>query len=388
MNTYDVTVVGAGPAGLMAARKAAEVGVKTLLVEKERSLGVKACGEAVSKATLIDAEIQPSQTFICNHIRDTYVYPPDLKNRVEILSSQFEAGEGYVLEKPIFLRELSNLAAEEGAEIWVNSEVLNVERKSEKNYKLSVKRFGETLTLNTKIVIGCDGINSVVAKKFFNRLNYRLISGMQYRMVNCKLENQNALEFYLGHEIAPLGYVWIFPKYDGIANVGVGVQRGSAKHYLDNFISMHPEKFKDAKIIEVQAGPVPISGQIDNIINGDVMLCGDVAGQVIPLTGGGIHSSIVAGKIAGEVAGKALLSDLNFNEYTRRYAYYTDRITKSLKTLKVLENLTDKDLNLLSKILTGEDVIDLANGLNIARVGRKLVKHPLFAFKLAKVLME
>ena len=107
MNTYDAVVIGAGPAGLMAARKAAENGAKTLLVEKERSLGIKPCGEAISKATLTDAEIHPSQIFISNHIKDIYVYPPDLKNHVEILSNQFEAGEGYILEKHIFLKKLA-----------------------------------------------------------------------------------------------------------------------------------------------------------------------------------------------------------------------------------------------------------------------------------------
>ncbi|MEM2961091.1 MAG: NAD(P)/FAD-dependent oxidoreductase, partial [Candidatus Bathyarchaeia archaeon] len=183
--------------------------------------------------------------------------------------------------------------------------------------------------------------------------------------------------------------VWIFPKCDGIANVGLGVQHGSAKLYLDKFISSHPEKFKSAEIAEIHAGPVPISGQIDEIVNNGAMLCGDAAGQVIPLTGGGIHSSIVAGKIAGDVAGKALTSEnLNFDEYPRRYAYYTERIAKSLKALKVIESLPDSDLNQLAEVLSGEDIIDLANGLNIARVSKKLIKHPLFALKMAKALME
>lgn len=389
MSLYDLIVVGAGPAGLMAAKKAAEAGVNVLLVEKERSLGVKACAEAVSKATLIDAEISPSEKFICNRIQNIYVYPPDEKKHVEIRSSQFEAGEGYILEKPVFLRELANLTAQKDAEIWVNSEVLDVSRESEKNYKVTVKRFGETLTLKAKLIIGCDGINSIIAKKLFNRPNYKLISCLQYRMVNCKLENSNATEFYLGNEIAPKGYVWVFPKSDGIANVGLGVQHGSAKLYLDKFISNHPEKFKTAKTVEVRAAPVPISGQIGEVVNGEAMLCGDAAGQVIPLTGGGIHSSIVAGKITGEVAGKALTSgNLNFEEYPRRYAYYTERIAKSLKALNVIENLPDSDLNQFAEVLSGEDIIDLANGLNIARVSKKLIKHPLFALKMAKALME
>ena len=102
MENYDIVIVGAGPAGLMAARKAGEKNVRVLLVEKQAMLGVKACGEAVSTRTITDAEIQPSQKFISNKVRGAFIYAPDEKKRVEIFSE--ELGQGYILEKPAFLR--------------------------------------------------------------------------------------------------------------------------------------------------------------------------------------------------------------------------------------------------------------------------------------------
>ncbi|RLG91343.1 MAG: hypothetical protein DRO36_04455 [Candidatus Hecatellales archaeon] len=385
MENYDIVVVGAGPAGLMAARKAGEKNVRVLLVEKQSMLGVKACGEAVSTRTITDAEIQPSQKFISNKVKGAFIYAPDEKKRVEIFSE--ELGQGYILEKPAFLRELAYHAAKNNVDFWVNSEVLDVLKNGE-NYIVKVKKFGKILEVKTKIVLGCDGVNSTVAKKFFSREGYRLISCIQYRMVNCRFEDPHALECYLGREVAPLGYVWVFPKTENVGNVGIGVRGAPAKPYLDKFIEKHPEKFGKAKIVEVQAAPVPVSGQIEKIVDGGVMVCGDAAGQVIPLTGGGIHSSIVAGKVAGEVAAEFLGGKTkSLEEYPKRYTYWTKRIRDSLKALKVIEKLTDRELNQLADVLSGTDVVDLASGIDVRRVALKLLKHPYFALRITKSLL-
>ncbi len=385
METYDVIVVGGGPAGLVASWKAAEKNVKVLLIEKERMLGLKPCGEAVSTRTLTDAEIQPSQKFITNTVKGALIYAPNLKH-VKIFSEQL--GQGYILEKPAFLRELAYHSAKHGVDFWVNSQVLDIEKFNKEKFIVSVKRFGEILKVKSKIVLGCDGVNSVVAKKFFNRKNYELISCIQYRMVNCRFEDPHMLECYLGNEVAPYGYVWVFPKTETIGNVGIGVRGTSAKPYLDKFIAKHPEKFGKAKIVEIQAAPVPVSGQIEKIVDGNVMVCGDAAGQVIPLTGGGIHSSIVAGKIAGEVAAEYLQQKIkSLEEYPKRYSYWTSRIKNSLKALRLIEKLKDDELNQLADVLNGEDIVNLASGFDLKKVGRKLLKHPYFAFRLAKALL-
>lgn len=364
----------------MAARKAAESDVDVLLVEKESGFGLKACGEAVSASTLADAEIEPSRKFISNFVRGTFVYAPNGK-RVEI------SGEGYILEKDIFLKELASLAAKEGAEVWVESEVLDVEREPG-GYRITLKKLGQTLSINARAVIGCDGVGSIVARKFFKRANYELIPCLQYKMIDCEFEDPHMTEVHLGNEIAPLGYAWIFPKNETAANVGIGVRNAPAKPHLDGFISNHPGNFKRAKVVRVQAAPVPIGGQIEQIVNESMMLCGDAAGQVMPLTGGGIHSSIVAGKIAGEVAGESLSKGDGFHAYPSRYVDWSDRIQKSLIALRLFEKLTDRDLNRLAEILSGEDIVNLANGLDIRKAGMKLLEDPHFAPRLGKILGE
>ena len=207
-------------------------------------------------------------------------------------------------------------------------------------------------------------------------------------MVNCKLQNPHMLEAYLGREVAPLGYAWMFPKDLEEVNVGIGTRGVPARYYLDRFVKSHPEIFEGANVVEIQAAPVPVGGEVREVVGDGILLCGDAAGQVIPLTGGGIHSSIVAGKIAGEVAGEAIEEGVDLDEYPKRYSSWSKRISNSLKALRLIERLSDSELNQLAGVLTGEDIVDLANGMNLRRVGKKLLRHPRFAVRLARSLLK
>ncbi|MEM2260929.1 MAG: hypothetical protein QXK24_00615, partial [Ignisphaera sp.] len=111
---------------------------------------------------------------------------------------------------------------------------------------------------------------------------------------------------------------------------------------------------------------------------------------VIPLTGAGIHSSIAAGLAAGKIAAEAALdgdvSRERLSEFYTLYKPWIDRIKKSLKVMRALEKMNDNELNLLAEILSDQDILDLANGLDILRVARKLAAHPIFAVKLVKAI--
>jgi digeranylgeranylglycerophospholipid reductase len=250
---------------------------------------------------------------------------------------------------------------------------------------------GEVKRAGFKVLVGADGVGSLVARSCaFNMEGNELIPTMQYVMVNCNIPEKDMIRTYMGNDIAPLGYAWVFAKNEYMANVGIGVRGVPAKQYLDKFIQNHPDMFKNAKIVREGGGGVPIGGQIPEIVKGNVVLCGDSSGQVIPITGGGIRTSMAAGKCAGEAIAEALeAKDLSLlSNYPERYnEYWGARIIRSLKVLKALEKLSDDDLNLLAGLITGDDVVDLANGLDIRRVASKLLKHPVVAMKIASKLL-
>ncbi len=385
MDTYDVAVIGAGPAGVMAAWTAAKQGASTILLEKETSAGRKPCAEGVLSEALEDAQVAPEREFAAHRITGAYLYPPDEKKRVRV------GGEGYILDKPAFLTSLAARAGAAGAEVAYGSRVDKVSRE-DGFVVVEGSRNTQPFSLKAKVIVGCDGTGSILARQFFPRRNYPVIAAFQYDMIDCNLEDESRLEIFIGHKKAPAGYIWIFPKGKGTANVGIGLKGSGAKTLLDKFIQEHPRVFGNAKIERSQAAPVPVGGEVEDYVTANMMLCGDAAGQVIPLTGAGIHTSMVAGKIAGEVAGKAAregdVGSKRLSEYKERFeALWGEKISTSLRGLESFERFSDDELNIITDFLEGQDLVDMAHGFSPSRAVGLMLRHPILAMKVAHQLM-
>ncbi|HMB67201.1 MAG TPA: NAD(P)/FAD-dependent oxidoreductase [Candidatus Bathyarchaeia archaeon] len=386
MDTYDVAVIGAGPAGVMAAWTAAKQGAHTVLLERDTSAGRKPCAEGILSEVLEDAEVSPQSEFAAHRITGAYLYPPDEKKRVRV------GGDGYILDKPAFLTSLAARAGAAGAELAYGTRIDRVSR--EDGYVVAEgSRNTQPFSLRSKVIVGCDGTGSILARQFFPRRNYAVIAAFQYDMVDCQLEDESSLEIFIGHKKAPAGYLWIFPKGKGTANVGIGLKGSGAKLLLDKFLQDHPKVFGNAKIERSQAAPVPVGGEIEEYVTANMMLCGDAAGQVIPLTGAGIHTSLVAGKIAGEVAGKAAregdVGSNRLSEYKERFdALWGAKISNSLRALESFERFSDDELNIITDFLEGQDLVDMAHGFSPTKAVGLMLRHPILAMKVAHQLMS
>lgn len=382
VNMYDVIIVGAGPAGAAAAKSASKSGAKTLIIEKYPTIQAnKPCGEAVGANTFQTAGISPKSDLIVN-VAYAQIYSPSLK-RIDIKD------KGYLINKSRFIQELVVHAVDYGCDVKVREEVKEVNYDPEKKIMKVKTVHGEYLS---KVVIGADGYASITARCLGINEKPEPIPTVQYVMVGRNFRDIDAVRFYVANKWAPKGYAWIFPKNEKMAEVGVGVRGAPAKLFLDKFIQEFKEELGEAEIIDYRGAPVPIGGLIEkNIVDGAIII-GDPAGTVIPLTGAGIHSSVAAGIIAGEVAAKAAMENDNSKErlmeFKRRYdEYWGLRIRKSLKVMRILENLPDDMLDELADVLSDQDILDLANGLDIKRVALKLLSHPRLAFTIAKNLL-
>ena len=174
--------------------------------------------------------------------------------------------------------------------------------------------------------------------------------------------------------------------------MGIGLKGGNSRQILDRFVAQHSRAFSEAKIEKTLAAPVPVGGEVAEAVADNMMLCGDAAGQVIPLTGAGIHTSLVAGRVAGEVGGEAALggdpSATQLRKYIERFdVLFGERIQNSLKALESFERFSDHDLNIIMEFLEGQDLVDMANGLKPNRAVGLLVRHPVLAMKVAYQLL-
>lgn len=354
---YDIVVVGAGPAGSITAKTAAEHGLDVLLIEKRQEIGDPVrCAEGVSKKSL-QRHIKPNIGWISAEVKGTRIYAPD-RTKIELSDGLSGDEVGYVLERKIFDRALAYLAAQAGSEVLVKTRATGLIIKD--NFVQGIKgmSFGESFEVKSKIVIGADGIESKVGRwaGIDTTLSLKEIDTCaQFLMTNIDVDTDYC-EFYLGNNIAPCGYVWIFPKGKNSANVGVGIlgsktnNQITALNKLKEFVN---KNFASCKIIEIVVGGVPVCGQIDRTIANGLMLVGDAARQSDPFTGGGIINAMDAGEIAGKVAAKAIanndVSIKTLKEYENLWRNTIGKkLDKSLVAKEKFIKLTDEELNTLA----------------------------------------
>jgi digeranylgeranylglycerophospholipid reductase len=308
----DVLVVGAGPTGSTAAKYAAQGGADVLLIEKRSEIGTPVrCGEGVAKRWLEEIGLEPSREFICHEVDGARVIAPD---GTTLVVDETRAGNecGYVLERDLFDRRLAKDAAKAGAEIQIRTSAVALLRDDGMVVGARCEHMAETFDVRAKVVIGADGFESQVGRwaGLETHLRTRDIDAcLQYTMVGIS-GDPRMNDVYLG-SCAPGGYAWVFWKGADVANVGIGVNlsrihdRAEAKRYLDALIHRTPSLAK-AEVIEEVAGAVSVSMPLEKTVAPGVLLAGDAARLIDPLTGGGILNGCLSGKLAGETAAAAV----------------------------------------------------------------------------------
>ena len=344
-------VVGAGPAGSIAAREAARGGLKVLLVEKRQEIGSPVrCAEGVSRADLARfGPIEPR--WICAQIGHYLLHSP---NGATIKLTLKDAV--YILERKIFDRDLANQAALAGAQVLAKTVACGLlfgENGSITGVKLRDYR-GTELDVKARIVVGADGVESEIGR--WAGINtvphlHDIHSTAQYLLAGLNLPDDTS-HFYFGSAVTPGGYAWVFPKGNGTANVGVGVagsrpEPASAQTYLDRFVD---QNFASASILGVVVGGVPLSGTLGQIVKDGLMLVGDAAHQAYPHTGGGIENAMQAGALAGQVAVQAIRAGDCSGQFLSQYARAWNqsmgrRLSWSYRVKKMLSVVDDATLN-------------------------------------------
>jgi len=356
---YDVVVIGAGPAGSITAKTAAEKGLSVLLIEKRQEIGDPVrCAEGVSKVCL-KKHIDLDDRWICADVKGSRIFSPD-GTMIEMAEEVAGAEVGYVLERKLFDRALAYESAKAGAEVFVKTRATGLIIEDGFVRGVRIMHRGEEREVRCKIVIGADGVESKVGRWAGIDTSLKPVdieTCAQFLMSNTGID-QEYCYFYLGNEMAPAGYIWIFPKGNDLANVGIGILgsksgQKTAIEYLEDFVA---EKFPDARVLEVDVGGVPVSGSIDKTIANGLMLVGDAARQSDPITGGGIVNAMEAGEIAGEVAYEAIssgdLSETKLREYEKKWRSTVGlEIDNSLIVKNVFIKFTDKELNDLAHSL-------------------------------------
>ena len=367
--SYDVIVVGAGPAGSTAAIYAARNGASVLLLDKKQEIGspIQCAGfipdSSEIQALLPDAELPDSlKTYpdfcILQRIKTQRIFPPNC-------SVKEFAVKGAVLDRRRYDQFLVEQAAKAGAELMIKTRVTKIESTTVETSGI----FGKHI-IKAKAIIGADGPNSLVAKSkdlTFKPGKKEISVALEYQVRNVDID-PDALEMYFGNDFVPGGYGWIFPEGEDRANIGVGIRRGmaekgtSVKEYLNRFIQNHPlasKKLENRVVINVIAGILPVNGAPERTATEDALVVGDAAGQIIATNGGGIPPAMIAGKVAGETAAKFVAGRCRLEEYDQLWrAQIGSAIETSVQARQLMDGIMRSDtlMNAAFKLISPEQM--------------------------------
>lgn len=391
MRKTDVLVVGGGPGGCVAAWHAARAGrgLDVLLVERDRAIGAPVrCAEGVGGPGLREFLDPAGAPWVSREIaRIVFVAPDDTEATVEARDHAF------ILDRTRFEPALADEARRAGAEIRIATEAVGLRRAGEAwDVTLHGPRGEETV--RATVVIGADGVESMVGRGagLDTRVPSRdMESCAQYVVSNIGFD-PDALYLHFGETIAPHGYAWIFPKGVGVANVGLGVialkaQGRTARDYLDAYVA---RRYPEGAISGSTVGGVIVGTTLKRTVADGLMLVGDAAHQVNPLSGGGIINAMKAGRIAGRHAAEAIRAgDTSARRLEACHAEWMALLGEDhrlyYRIKETLNTFDDAFFNALARTVNGIAPEKRSVGRVFAHA---LVKHPSLLPIAAKLFLE
>ncbi|GAB4377662.1 MAG: geranylgeranyl reductase family protein [Salibacteraceae bacterium] len=312
VESYDVAIVGSGPAGSAAALALEQCRLRVALIDKSRFPRDKICGDALSPDT-VNQLFKLSKTLGEDFLRNQnkgetravkLISPSGYQTELEFASRGLK---GYVMPRVHFDHLLQSHAVRSTGVTTIFEPLTDV-RHTGNGVELKLKSGRSVLC---QMVVGADGANSAVRRLMhpsgFDENHH--CAGLRCYFSNVDgFSNNNAIELHFFKNLLP-GYFWIFPLADNKANVGLGMLSSAArkrkvnlKKLLFDLIEHEPalrRRFKHAKSQEkVRGFGLPLGG-VKRSISGDrYLLTGDAAWLINPLSGEGIANAIRSGRIA------------------------------------------------------------------------------------------
>ncbi|HYS20437.1 MAG TPA: NAD(P)/FAD-dependent oxidoreductase [Gemmatimonadales bacterium] len=348
----DVLVVGAGPAGAVAAweAKRAAPELDVLLIERDRAVGAPVrCAEGVGDAGLREFAAPEGAPWVARKITRVIFLAPD---DTEVKVAQREVG--WILDRTRFDAYLAAQAVAAGADLRVGIEATGMQRCPDGRWHVRLRGAGSEETVRARVVIGADGVEAMVGRwaGLDTRVPARdMESCAQYVLQGIDVD-PDAIYIQWGERVAPGGYAWVFPKGDGTANVGLGLvalrsDGRNARAYLDEWVA---RRYPRGARTGYTVGGVIVHTTVQKTYADGVLLAGDTAHMINPLSGGGIVNAMKAGRLAGGTASAAIREG---DTSAHRLSSYHDTWMKLLgedhlkyyRIKQALENLSDDFFN-------------------------------------------
>ncbi len=298
---YDLIIVGASFAGLVAARTAAHRGLRVAVIDTKKEPGARVRSTGILVKEAIDECDVPSA--LTRKIPGVRLYAPN-GNHTDLTAP------GYFFlatDTPAIMRWLAREAARAGAHLMFGARFTSAHTAMDRIHL-------HDLNISARYLLGADGAKSRVAQVFNLGRNTQFIIGMETEYEESPAVDPDFLHCFVDTKLAP-GYLgWVVPGA-GMTQVGLAVSDGmfasNRKPDFDAFLHRidHRFAFWNSEVLRKRSGPIPCGGLVSPLSSHRVLLTGDAAGLVSPLTAGGIRLAFQYGRRAGAAIAHYLLDE-------------------------------------------------------------------------------
>jgi geranylgeranyl reductase family protein len=376
-------VAGAGTGGCIAAKTAAEAGLKVCIVDakKKEAIGKKICGDAIGQHHFHNLGLkEPFNNELERTMEGIEIYSPDKQTRYVVKGEKLY---GFILNRHAFGQRLLKEAIDAGAVLHDSTHILEPIVEHGFTHGIITKNYnGSKNDLRGSVVVEATGFFASIRKKLQPdmaidaRVENKDVEACyrEIRHLKQPLDDPTLCQIYLTQKISPGGYYWIFPEGGNKVNVGLGVAMiegfPNPKEQLYKEVLTDPV-FHDSSIIEKGAWFVPTRRPLDNMVGNGIMIVGDAACQVNPIHGGGMGPSMIGGKLAADTAIEALekgeATQGQLWSYNVKYVRDYGAKQAGLEVFRILlQHMDDEALNygMQYRLLTEEDVLKASMGGN------------------------
>jgi digeranylgeranylglycerophospholipid reductase len=345
----DVAVVGGGPIGAVVARCAAEGGASVLLVDRRDDLSRSSCcAGLVSPRTLTTLGV--SSDSVLREIRAIIAHAPGGRT----LELSTDHAKAMVIDRIRLERELHDLARTAGVDVKWGAEAVSASGNT-----LVLRSAQGRETVSTSVLIGADGPSSQVAQWAGLPPPEQFVRAAQAVVEVRHAVRSDRVEVFLGGDLAPGFFAWAVPADAKQLRVGLGVTPSfDPAERLDRLLTA---RFPGCRILSRAGGRIPLSPAPRSAAD-SVLLVGDAAGQVKPLSGGGLYPGGICARIAGRIAAETALS--GGSNYRAAAAYESEwraaigrEIAFGRSVRRISERLSDPDLNALFAACDDPDLL-------------------------------
>jgi digeranylgeranylglycerophospholipid reductase len=345
---YDVAVIGAGPAGSRIACGLAEYGYHVVVIEKKNDLNEPVCCTGIVSSECV-RDFSIPESIIYREANSATVYSPSGK----ILHVQRTKPQAYIIDRAALNVFLFEQAREQDAEYILDRYVSGITKKPDRVIIETANERSKNVVLESRVVVIAAGFGSALTEQVGLKTVDDYAMGVQAEV---EINGVEEVEVFTGKSIAPGFFAWLVPTLPGRGLVGL-ISRRRTGYYMENFLTMLTEQNKIiAGSYEKRFAGLALN-MLSRTSSGRVLVVGSAAGQVKPVTGGGVYYGMMCADIAADNLHRALESDNltagSLASYDRQWKKMLGREIRSGHWGRTFfERLSDKRIDKIFDIIT------------------------------------